>query len=260
MNIHRTLTAALMLLCPFVALAGEVVLDIPTRPGVTQRLLLAEPAAPRAVAVLFAGGHGGLRIFPGGSFRWGEGNFLVRSRGLFVQRDIAVALIDTPSDRQMPPYLDGFRNTSAHVADIAAVIAALRKRFNVPVWLVGTSRGTQSVAFAAAELSGASAPDGMVLTSPILKDDATAPVPALALHKVRVPTLVIHHENDQCANCLAADLPALEAALQHAPRFERVTFNGGTSKGNPCGGYAFHGFNGIEDEVVARMAAWITAR
>jgi hypothetical protein len=31
-------------------------------------------------------------------------------------------------------------------------------------------------------------------------------------------------------------------------------------EGDPCEARAHHGFNGIEDDMVARIAAWITAR
>jgi len=68
---------------------GEVpqrVVDVPTRPGVTQRFVLLTPTQPKAVVVLFAGGHGGLQIQDNGSFRWGTGNFLVRSRQSFAER------------------------------------------------------------------------------------------------------------------------------------------------------------------------------
>lgn len=38
---------------------AQSVLDVSTRPGVTQRLLLLEPPAPKAAVLLFAGGDGG---------------------------------------------------------------------------------------------------------------------------------------------------------------------------------------------------------
>jgi len=43
------------------------------------------------------------------------------------------------------------------------VVDALRKRFRVPVWLVGTSRGTLSAAATGLQLGKAT--DGVVLTS-----------------------------------------------------------------------------------------------
>jgi hypothetical protein len=50
------------------------------------------------------------------------------------------------------------------------------------------------------------------------------------------------------------------AKLDHVPRKQLISFTGGISEGDPCEARAHHGFNGIEDEVVARIAAWITAR
>ena len=55
----------------FGQVSGKVV-DIPTRPGVTQRFLYLAPANPKASVILFAGGHGGLQIRDNGSFRWGD--------------------------------------------------------------------------------------------------------------------------------------------------------------------------------------------
>jgi hypothetical protein len=65
---------------PVQAQATQKVVDIPSRPGVTQRMLVLSPPAPKAAVILLAGGHGGLQIFPNGSFNWGAGNFLVRTR------------------------------------------------------------------------------------------------------------------------------------------------------------------------------------
>ena len=93
--------------------SGDVaqrVVDVPTRPGVSQRFLFLSPREPRATVVLFAGDHGGLQIAADGRFQYGNlaVNFLVRSRKLFVEHDLAVAIVDAPSDRQGFP----FRNLS----------------------------------------------------------------------------------------------------------------------------------------------------
>ncbi len=60
-----------------------------------------------------------------------------------------VAVMDAPSDRQDGRGLIGFRQSPAHMQDIAAVMRYLRQQAPVPVWLVGTSLGTASVAAAA---------------------------------------------------------------------------------------------------------------
>ncbi len=236
------------------------VVDIPTRPGVTQRMLVLSPPHPTAAVVLFAGGHGGLQMSATGALKWGEGNFLVRTRQLFADQGLFVVVIDAPSDRQTPPFLQGFRQTAEHTADIKAVIAWLREAAKVPVWLVGTSRGTQSVGYVTTELSGTEGPDGIVLTSSILSDNKGRPVPAMPLDKVRVPVLVVHHEQDGCSHCAFADVPALMAKLAGVPRSQLLAFKGGQNRGDPCEAFAYHGFNGLEHEVVQQTAAWILAK
>ena len=241
----------------------QKVVDVPTRPGVTQRMLVVSPpttTTAKAAVILIAGGHGGLQIFPNGSFKWGAGNFLVRTRQAFADRGLMVAVIDAPSDRQSPPYLAGFRQKPEHAADMKAAIAWMREQSKAPVWLVGTSRGTQSAAYVATELSGPEGPDGIVLSSTILTDGGGRPVPAMPLEKVRVPVLVVHHEQDACAHCSFADVPALMGKLESSPRKALLSFKGGENKGDACEAMAYHGFNGLEREVVQQIADWILAK
>lgn len=242
---------------------GEIaqkVVDIPTRPGVSQRMVVLSPQDSKAAVILFAGGHGGLQISPNGSFRWGENNFLVRTRRLFADQGLFVTLVDAPSDRQSPPYLGGFRQRPAHAADIKAVIAWVREQAKVPVWLVGTSRGTQSAAYIATELNGPEGPDGLVLSSTILTERKGRPVPAMPLRKLRIPVLVVHHEQDGCSHCSFSDVPILMEKLGGVPRKQLLAFKGGRNRGDPCEAFAYHGFNGLEREVVAQTAAWILAK
>lgn len=238
---------------------GERVVDVPTRPGVTQRFLLIEPANAKAAVILFAGGHGGLQIAPDGKLGWGAGNFLVRTRQMLASHGLIVATLDAPSDRQSPPFLGGFRQGKHHAADVKAVIAYLRQQAQVPVWLMGTSRGTQSAGFLATELPRATGgPDGLVLTSTILTDKAGRPVPGMPLNFVKVPVLVVHHRQDGCEHCKYADLPLLMDKLTAAPRKELLTFEGGSVRNpDPCEAFTHHGYLGIELDVVAKIAAWI---
>lgn len=258
----RCIAALFALALSFIARAqtDSKVVNIPTRPGVTQRLLVLTPVAPKAVVVLLAGGHGGLQIDSAGTMKWGAGNFLVRSRQLFAEQGMLVAVVDAPSDRQTQPHLDFFRQTAKHAADLKAVIAWLRETTKLPVWLIGTSRGTQSAAYAAIELAGPDGPDGVVLTSSILIEPRGRPVPAMSLGRLQIPVLVVHHEQDGCASCLFSDLPALTGRLTGTPRKHVLAFKGGQNKGDPCDAFAHHGFNGIEPEVVRQVAQWVLAR
>jgi len=237
------------------------VVDLPTRPGVTQRMLVLGQTDAKAALVLFAGGHGGLQLASDGGFGWGAGNFLIRSRELFAEQGLRVVIVDAPSDRQSHPFLGGFRQTSEHVADVKAVIAWLKRETAIPVWLVGTSRGTQSAAFVATELRpDKGGPDGIVLSSTILRDPRGRPVPDMRLDRVSVPVLVVHHKQDGCALCAYADVPRLLDRLTATPRKELLAFDGGISRGDPCEAFAYHGFNGLEREVVEKTATWIGAR
>ena len=103
-------------------------IDIPTRPAVTQRILVITPDKPRAAVILFAGGDGGLTLEADGRIPKLAGNFLVRSRQQFADQGLTTVVIDAPSDRQSPPYLSGSRQTAEHVADVKAVIAWLREQ------------------------------------------------------------------------------------------------------------------------------------
>lgn len=232
------------------------VVDVPSRPGVTQRILVITPDKPRAAVILFAGGDGGIGINPDGSIARG-GNFLVRSRQLFADQGVTTAVIDTPSDR---PNLADSRQTNEHVADVKAVIAWLRQQAPIPIWLVGTSRGTLSATYIATQLPvAAGGPDGLVLTATMLTDRNSTAVPEMELNRLRIPVLVAHHKNDACRYCLISGMPRLMDRLTTPPRKELMVFEGGNDVGDPCQARSYHGFNGIERDVVQRIAAWITA-
>ena len=231
--------------------------DVPTRPGVTQRILYLPASDAKAAAILFAGGHGGLAIDEAGKFGWGGGNFLVRSRGLFVERGVAVAVIDAPSDRQTTPWLSNFRQTPEHAADVKAVVAWLRAEAKAPVWLVGTSRGTQSAA--ATALAGVGA-DGIVLSSTVLFDPRGRPVSGMPVERIGVPVLVVHHKNDGCIASPYAQAPSLADRMTGAPRKALVAFEGGKDVGDACEAFAYHGYNGIEPQVVDAVVAFMLAK
>ncbi len=239
----------------------ERVVDIPTRPGIMQRFLYLVPEKPKAAVILFAGGHGGLQLSEDGSFGWGKGNFLVRTRRQFAEQGLAVAVVDAPSDRRSFPFLNNFRQTPGHVADVKAVIAWLKKQNKIPVWLVGTSRGTQSAAFITTQLNANNnGPDGLVLTSTILVDKKARAVTKMALESIAIPVLVVHHEQDGCKACPYSDIPFLMKKLSNVPRKELITITGGEDRGDPCEARAHHGFNGKEKETVKKIVDWIESK
>lgn len=252
--------AASVLLLSCNLYAAEELVTIKTRDGVEQRFLLNETTNAVATLVLFAGGKGALRLAEGRAgptIGWGRNNFLVRSRNNFAAHGFTVAVVDAPSDRQGGQgMLGGFRASSEHVTDIDAVIAVLRQRSGLPVWLVGTSRGTESATWVA--IHSRQSPDGLVLTSSMtVENNKGVTVPEMALDQIRVPVLVVAHRHDGCAKTPAQGADRIKNGLKQSPRVEVSYFEGGRDKGDPCKAKSHHGFLGIEDKVVARIAAFI---
>jgi dienelactone hydrolase len=82
----------------------------------------------------------------------------------------------------------------------------------------------------------------------------------MPLGKIRVPVLVVHHEQDGCSHCPFSEVPALMSKLGKSPRAQLLTFMGGGNRGDPCEAFAYHGFNGLEGEVIQQTVAWILAK
>lgn len=236
---------------------SRAVHDIQSR-GERTRLLVETVDSPAAVAVLFAGGKGAMRLSAEGVIGRGKGNFLIRSRPLFLRAGIATAIIDAPTDR---PYdlRFGFRGSAEHATDIGAVIAHLRARLGIPVWLVGTSRGTNSVASAAARLA-AHGPDGIVLSASMLEWNENGDnLFDFELGQISAPVLISHHEEDECRVTPPGRVAKLRDRLTRAARVEVRLYSGGYATGNACDAFHHHGFNGIEQAVVRDIADWIKA-
>lgn len=258
----RWLAAALVFLAAAAAAQETRVVDLDTRPGVTLRMLVLRPAdEPASTVVLLNGGSGFVGIYSNGSMQR-DGNFLIRSRQMFQQSGHAVLVLDAPSD--MRDLRGTLRDSIEHAADLGAAVAWARKQYGKPVWLVGTSRGTHSAANGAFRLRGEQAPDGIVLTSTVLASSRfgtsdAKPVQDWDWSQVRQPVLVVHHKQDACQVCPPALLPELMSRLL-AQSSQLLTYEGGRTRGADCEAFAFHGFNGIERQVVGDISAWIKAR
>lgn len=236
-------------------------ITLKTRPGVTQKFLFIGTDNPVASVILFAGGHGNLKLskisgIP--DIGWGKNNFLVRTLHEFAERGFVVAVVDAPSDKKGEKgMLGGFRNSEEHVTDIDAVIAYLKKEAPVPVWLVGTSRGTESAARVA--ISSHEKPDGLILTSSMTEaNKGGSAVTELTLSKIKIPTMIIAHQEDRCKHTPSKGADEIKRKLNNAPRIKVTYVTGGDKpRSGPCKALSAHGFLGIEDEVVKAIAHFI---
>lgn len=248
--------SALLAFAPL-AEAAERIVTIESRPGITVDVaVLAPDGEPVAVAVLFAGGEGNLGLWRGSL--GGGRNFLIRSRKLFAAHGMLVLSVDAPSDRRAGGVMN-IRDTAAHRTDIAAVVAWVRRQTAAPVWLLGNSTGTISVAYLAAALEV----DGAVLTSSFTEPSRLnrATVLDAPLDRVRTPALIVHHRGDGCDHTPLHATERIKSRLRAAPKVEIMLFDGGDPpRSGPCDALAQHGFLGIEKQVVDAIAGWIKAQ
>ncbi|MBV8888202.1 MAG: alpha/beta hydrolase [Alphaproteobacteria bacterium] len=235
------------------AAAQAIVADLPLGNGNNERVLLIAAPQPRATVVLLPGGDGLIEIGAGGDVDRG-GNFLVRTRNAWAQHGIS-ALIVGPMNGNS---LLGIRHTPGYAAALAAAIDLARSRANAPVWLIGTSQGSTAAANGAAHLPGRVA--GVVLTSSVTQPNRSGETVFDAdPGAITVPALVVSNQNDTCVASPPGDGNRILAALARAPRREFVLVASNQSRGDPCEAFSPHGFLGIEDQVVQRIAEWIIA-
>jgi hypothetical protein len=249
--------------------AEEKVVELPTRPGVTQAFLgTPVKGTPVATVILLPGSPGTLfkrdgsgriqRDAAGVPAIYGS-NFLIRARHAFAAAGFLVYSVDVPSDHLGD--VDSFRGTAGHAEDIAGIIAYARQAALVPVWLIGTSMGTISAANAAARLK-TGGPDGLVLTSSMtMPTRRSQPINVVVdVGAITIPTLFVHNKEDNCVAATFGGVAPLMERFTHVPRKELIAVSGGAApQGDQCQPLSRHGYLGIEDEVVGDIARWIKA-
>jgi len=243
--------------------SAEELVEVTTSRGVEQRYLLEIPdEEPSAIVLLFAGGKGALNLnngLFGPAINWGKNNFLVRTRKDLAKQGFIVVTVDAPSDKQGNQGMyGGYRVSSDHVTDIDTVIANVRETANLPVWLVGTSRGTESAAYLG--IHSQQGPAGLVLTSSMTEPNRKGvALTELPLQQVAIPTLITHHNNDGCRWTQPDGAKRIQKMLTAAPVVKLAMFDGGSEQSKPCKARSYHGYLGIEDEVIEAIAGFIKA-
>lgn len=260
--VGKLIVCAAPLILQLPTYAQEIV-SLPTRPGVTQSYFLAGvPNTPQAVAVLFPGSGGFIRIrLEEETIKFESDNFLVRSRIEFTKRGVVAAVLDAPSDQQSGWGMsDEFRLGADHFRDIAVVVGDLKKRFpEKPLFLIGTSRGSTSAAALGArfgqEVSGA------VLTATMFRQtgrQSKEPGPGLSrfdFGTIKISVLLVHHVGDQCNST------PYSGAARLSDKYPLITVAGGSPpQSGPCDALSAHGFLGKESETVEEMVNWMLKR
>jgi hypothetical protein len=239
----------------------EEVMHVEVRKGVDEPVLLSMASPdqkPKRIVMLFPGGDGIMKIQQKGRGTWFQlwGNYLIRTRARFVDaEDIAVS-VDMPSDEYCCAN-DTFRLGERHAADVGAIIAALAARFpGAAFYLVGTSKGTVSVAALGARLGPKVA--GVVLTSTVTRESRGGQgLSGFDFGTLKVPVLMVHHKSDSCH---VTPYYAIEGIAKEY-RLPLVTVTGSEgAHGDDCQAYAYHGYAGREKQVAAAIMQWVNTR
>jgi hypothetical protein len=231
-----------------------------------------EPLERVAVLVLFIGGDGTLDIRASPlQLNTGSPNFLARNRNHFAAEGFVVAVVDAATDFNQHNHalvtnpdgsvhggglrghrLPGRLHGEKHLSDLRDVMNDLRRRYPaLPIWAVGTSRGTVSAAITALPVipgfDAVNPPaDGLVLTSSLTGPDASEDM---------------HGVDDACRLTRPQDSDALRARFRSSSRVHVHHVSGGSTPiDDPCDALAPHGFFGIDQKVIEVITKWIRHR
>jgi hypothetical protein len=192
------------------------------------RAVLIKPKAPHASVILMPGGSGAIQAGDHGDIHGLNGNQLVRTRHAYAARGFAVLVVDAGTD----------------LGSAVKYMAAIKR----PVTVIATSRGTIR---AAQGIAGGARPDALVLTSGFLSaaSGSGQNVMSIVGSPSALPrTLVIHHRQDSCKFTLPA---GVDPFIKWSAGRARVRWvSGGTSTGDACEARAYHGFNGLDGQIV----------
>jgi hypothetical protein len=267
----------------------------PSSGTVTQSFILSPPpggaGAATAVLIMLPGSDGNIHLTPNplipgdGTLDVNSGNFLVRTRWDFASQGFVVLTLDSATDFQNPELypngLEGQQSNPNHIADVLQVISYARSipglPANMPVWVVGTSRGTAGAWVAGGNPCSSPAippnpspvgPDGLVFTSPV--NDAATVVGCVVsgdadsllvapLANITVPTLLFNNKMSMCQAAQYTGDPALLKALTGTTVKANQNVNDATfpALSSNCESLSPHGYFGDEPDVVTKVSNWI---
>jgi hypothetical protein len=230
----------------------------------SESFIVTAPPAPTAIAILLPGGAGLVGLAPngtgGGTLDVNSHNFVVRSRCLFAGHNLYTITLDAATDFYLLGGLAGYEGSAAHVSDILTVIAWARSTMpGLPVWIVGTSRGTGGAFVAGSYSPAQGGPDGLVFAASLNSKTDRDSLLMANLAGITVPALLINDAGSTCSIASTAGEKPVLKALTQSPRkgIEQVASGKLTALTGNCDALSDHGFFGIEDTAVSDIAVWM---
>jgi hypothetical protein len=161
-----------------------------------------------------------------------NGNFLIRSRAIFAEGPFVAASTDATRDPDR----------------IMAIVADLQRRYpGIKVYVVGTSNSSGATMALAPLLDGRVS--GFVHTS------SSNAIASFDPRGLKSRNLIVVHKKDACQGTK----PSNGMASNRKYGTPLIEMDGGTSTGDDCEAYAYHGYRGIERETVDKIKQWIAA-
>ena len=204
-------------------------------------------------AIVLMPGHPGImKIQSAGTFQL-KGNFLIRSRKLWLDQDTIVFSVDAPSD-EWQGFTGGFRASGRYTEDIKGLVLEIGKRFGpLPLVIVGTSEGSVSAYYAARALGQANVK--VIFTSSLFNNSKNSPgLASLDFDDFKIPILWVHHVADPC------QWTPYWQAKRYADKTRSPLITVKSSdqgRGDPCAAFSPHGYIGVEAQTVLAMKNWV---
>ena len=265
--VFKRLIVAGMLTLPMASAANatEQVVEVPTRAGhLVRAIVIAPESTPTAAVILLSGGDGLLNITPDGRIMSGANNQVVRTRADYARAGFLTLVPDIADDLKVgnKGVVNGYRWSPEHAEDIGALVTWLRAK-TPKVHLVGTSRAALSVTNAATRLEGAARPDTIVITSGMLMQvnnkQPSAEHSVGNLDRITMPVFLMYHRDDACVVTPPDKVLPFKALLTKAANVDVAMLSGGRTQGDPCEAMSYHGYLGIDGDVVKAVTTWLNS-
>lgn len=242
----RICVALILIFISSIGRADEVV-DIPSVHGIPTRVLISHTQAAKATVLLYIGGGGLLRIPEDG--RINHIHTFVRSFRFWRDYEVQAVLIDSPIDLGNAR-LGHRRGSKDHLDRVSEVIRYFNSKSSRPIWIFGHSMGTSTVA----AFLNSEKPEVFHLRGYIVAGTHKGEsIPA----SIKLPALGIHHKREACPSTpIWASEDIIKSRTSDTPR-AMVLLDGGSDEGDRCQAMAYHGFNGIERELIKTAAEFI---
>ena len=183
-------------------------------------------------------------------------NFLKRYKDNFVEKGIAFYLFPNVNSATKASYPR--RISEDRIGRLNELVKYINSVNDKPIFIIGFSRGAVDAGFYAKKYPKSIS--GIILASGIYKNNSNKAknfsMEKIIGKKIKVDTLVVHHEKDECSVTQYKYTKSFFKKLK-APKKNLLNYTGGSGTGRECGPYHHHGFEGIELKVANDITEWI---